>query len=590
MRMTTDPAPAVLAADDIAGLPLEEARRLAALRELGVLDTLPEPEFDAIVASAARACGVPMASISLIDRDRQWFKARIGIAAPETPREVAFCDHAIRTDRLMEVPDATRDERFAANPFVTGEPDVRFYAGAPIRLEDGSRVGTVCVIDRVPRALDQRQREILESLAAIVASMLDQRRRLLQVTGRLAESEQRQRRLYQASPAILHSIGPDGRILDVSDRWLALMGYRRDEVIGRLSSDFLSEASQRHARSVVLPEFFRTGRCERVEYQFVHRDGHLIDVLLTAELERDAQGNPLRSAAVLEDVSASKRLRAELDRTAAHLDAVVDNMPALAGYWDRDAVTRFVNRDFQAAVGLPTDRLIGCGLEQVVAAVDPVGYEAIAPRVAAVLGGRRQEFECALLTTSGLRQLRVTLVPAQPEDGRVDGFYGTFFDITGMKALELRQRESEQRYRLLLDHLPAGHALHAVIVDDAGRPVDYRFLAMNAAFAEMTGLDPAATVNARATEVFPQVATDPADWIGRFGRVALTGEPVRVQQQAASGRWWNVVAYRPAPGQFALIANEISHVRRLEHELERAQAQVRELRARLAEAAGTAGA
>ncbi|MGN6528175.1 MAG: PAS domain-containing protein [Burkholderiaceae bacterium] len=569
-------------ADDLTGLPPQEARRLEVLRELGVLDTLPEPVFDAIVASAARACGVPMATISLIDLNRQWFKARIGLEALETPREVAFCDHAIRSDHLMEVPDATRDERFAANPLVTGHPDVRFYAGAPIRLEDGSRVGTVCVIDRVPRALDDRQRETLESLAAIVASLLDQRRRLLQATGRLAESELRQRRLYQASPAILHSVGPDGRILDVSDRWLALMGYERDEVVGRLSSDFLSEASQRRARQVVLPEFFRTGRCDRVEYQFVHRDGHLIDVLLTARLERDDQGNPLRSAAVLEDVSASKRLQAELDRTAAHLDAVFDNMPALAGYWDGDAVTRFVNRDFQAAVGLPADRLVGCGLAQVVAAVDPVGYEAIAPRVAAVLDGRRQEFECALLTTSGLRQLRVTFVPAQPEDGRVGGFYGTFFDITGMKALELRQRESEHRYRLLFDHLASAHALHAVILDEAGKPVDYRFLAMNPAFAELTGLDPATTINARATEVFPHIATDPADWIGRFGRVALTGEPAHIEQQSASGRWWDMVVYRPAPGQFAVIAREVSHVKRLERELERAQAQVRELQARLA--------
>ena len=556
---------------------VDETRRLAALRELGVLDTSPEAAFDTITRTAAELCEVPIALISLVDAHRQWFKAGVGLPGlSETPRDVAFCDHAIRDASLFEVPDATLDARFADNPFVTGEPDIRFYAGAPIVMADGARIGTVCVIDRTARRLDDRQRTMLTSLAAIVGSMLVQRRQLLAATGKLAQSELRLRRLYEASPAILHSIGPDGRILDVSDRWLALLGYERHEVVGRLSSEFLSEASRERARVVVLPEFFRTGRCDRVEYQFVRRDGTLVDVLLSAVLERDEAGVGARSLAVLEDVTATKALQKELGRTHAHLDAVVDNMPALVGYWDRDAVTRFVNRDFQAAVGLPTDRLIGLRLGEILSAIDAVGYAALEPRIEAVLDGRRQEFEWAMLTTSGLRQLRVTLVPARPFDDEVDGFYGSWFDITGMKSLELRQHNSEQRYRLLFDHLTSGHALHAIEVDAAGTPVNYRFVAMNAAFSAMLGIDAASAIGARVTDVFPDVASDPADWIGRFGRVALGGEPVRFEQLGASGRWWDIVAYRPAPGQFAVIAQDISERKRL-------QAEVAALRARLGE-------
>jgi PAS domain-containing protein len=193
-----------------------------------------------------------------------------------------------------------------------------------------------------------------------------------------------------------------------------------------------------------------------------------------------------------------------------------------------------------------------------------------------VLGGRRQEFEWAMLTTSGLRQLRVTLVPAEPFDGHADGFYGTWFDITGMKSLELRQRNSEQRYQLLFDHLCSGHALHAIEVDEAGTPANYRFLAMNAAFSEMLGIDASMAVGARVTDVFPNIVNDPADWIGRFGRVALTGQPARFEQLEATGRWWDIVAYRPAQGQFAVIAQDISERKRLE-------AEVAELQARLAE-------
>ena len=555
---------------------VDEARRLAALRELGVLDTLPEPAFDTITRTAAQLCGVPIALISLIDAQRQWFKSSIGLpGVVETPRDVAFCDHAIHDAALFEVPDAALDERFAANPLVTGDPGIRFYAGAPIVLPTGERIGTVCVIDRAPRRLDDHQRAMLQSLAAIVGAMLAQRRQLLAATSRLAESELRVRRLYEATPAILHSIGADGRILDVSDHWLALMGYERGEVVGRPSADFLTPASQAHARDVVLPGFFRNGRCDRVEYQFVRRDGSTVDVLLSATLERDASGATARSLAVLEDVTATKLLKKELDRTHAHLDAVVDNMPALAGYWDRDAVTRFANRDFQAAVGLPTDRLIGHRLGEILRSIDPVGYAALEPRIDAVLQGRRQEFEWAMLTTSGLRQLRVTLVPARPFDDDVDGFYGTWFDITGMKSLELRQRNSEQRYRLLFDNLPSGHALHTIEVDEAGTPVNYRFLAMNTAFSAMLGVDAAIAVGSRVSDVFPTVKSDPADWIGRFGRVALTGEPARFEQLGASGRWWDIVAYRPVQGQFAVIAQDITERKRLE-------AEVADLRARLA--------
>ncbi len=554
---------------------IDETRRLAALRELGVLDTSPEAAFDTITRTAAQLCGVPIALISLIDAQRQWFKSNLGLpGVTETPRDVAFCDHVIRDGALLEVPDATLDERFAANPLVTGEPDIRFYAGAPITLPGGERIGTVCVIDRTPHQLDEHQRTMLQSLAAIVSAMLTQRRQLLAATSQLAESEQRVRRLYEATPAILHSIGADGRVLNVSDRWLALLGYERHEVVGRASSDFLTPASQAHARDVVLPAFFRNGFCDRVEYQFVRRDGSVVDVLLSALLERDESGNTARSLAVLEDVTATKALQKELGRTHAHLDAVVDNMPALVGYWDRGAVTRFVNRDFQSAVGLPTDRLIGHRLGEIFSAIDALGYASLEPHIEAVLGGRRQEFEWAMLTTSGLRQLRVTLVPARPFEDEPDGFYGTWFDITGMKALELRQRNSEQRYRQLFDHLASGHALHTIEVDEHGTPVNYRFVAMNAAFCEMLGIDASTALGARATDVFPALASDPADWIGRFGRVALTGEPLRFEQRGASGRWWDVVAYCPGQGQFAVIAQDVSERKRLE-------AEVTQLRARL---------
>ncbi|MEO7105952.1 MAG: histidine kinase dimerization/phospho-acceptor domain-containing protein, partial [Rhodoferax sp.] len=161
----------------LAELPATEIDRLAALHRLDILDSGPEEEFDALIKVASLVCGVPISLISLVDSERQWFKANLGLpGVSETSRDIAFCAHAILDDKLFEVPDATRDARFADNPLVTEAPDIRFYAGAPIVMGDGSRIGTLCVIDREPRKLNATQREIVNNLAMAAAHALEGRR------------------------------------------------------------------------------------------------------------------------------------------------------------------------------------------------------------------------------------------------------------------------------------------------------------------------------------------------------------------------------------------------------------------------------
>ena len=124
---------------------------------------------------ASLVCGTPIAVVSLVDAERQWFKARLGIEGTETQREVAFCAHAIHSPEVMEVPNATEDTRFARNPLVTGHPDIRFYAGAPIITTSGHSLGTLCVIDRIPRTLTAEQRTILISLSHVARALLELR-------------------------------------------------------------------------------------------------------------------------------------------------------------------------------------------------------------------------------------------------------------------------------------------------------------------------------------------------------------------------------------------------------------------------------
>ena len=162
------PRPPMLAAP----IPANDKERLAALRALLILDTPPEERYDRIVRFAAEEFGVPIALLSLVDENRQWFKARVGIDACETQRDISFCGHAIVQPDIFVIPDARQDPRFADNPVVTGEPRVIFYAGAPLLEPSGHAIGTLCLIDHEPRTLDATELAILASLRDLLQEEL----------------------------------------------------------------------------------------------------------------------------------------------------------------------------------------------------------------------------------------------------------------------------------------------------------------------------------------------------------------------------------------------------------------------------------
>ena len=168
---------------------VNETARLTALRRYRILDTEPERNFDDLALLASYICGTPMALITLIDADRQWFKSRVGITVTETSRAVSFCTHAIEHRDLFIVPDARQDARFRDNPFVVGAPEIRFYAGAPLVTPDGHALGTLCVLDRVARTLTREQLEALSALCRQAEGQLELRRNLAELQQALAERD-----------------------------------------------------------------------------------------------------------------------------------------------------------------------------------------------------------------------------------------------------------------------------------------------------------------------------------------------------------------------------------------------------------------
>ena len=194
----------------------DESARLAALGRYRILDTEPERAFDDLTLLASKICETPIALISLIDADRQWMKSRVGLSVSETARSVSFCAHAIRQPDTLIVEDALEDTRFRDNPFVTGEPHIRFYAGAPLVTPDGHAVGTLCVIDQVARTLTPSQQEALEALRRQAQAQLELRASLIELKEALAErdrAEAEQLKLVEDLRASLERVGKLGALL-----------------------------------------------------------------------------------------------------------------------------------------------------------------------------------------------------------------------------------------------------------------------------------------------------------------------------------------------------------------------------------------
>ena len=304
----------------------KEDARLAALDSYDVLDTEPEQVFDDLTGLAAQICSTPIAAISLVDRNRQWFKSRVGISVSETLREHGFCPHAIAGEDLFIVQNAAADSRFSGNPFVAGEPHIRFYAGAPLISRNGEALGTLCVVDYVERDLSEQQKDALRSLGRQAMSQFDLRREIAErarTERRLRESEHRYHQLVDLSPdaIFVHSAG---KIVYANPAAAQMLGAGAPErLIGRSILDFVP-ADYKQFIAERVARVSGGDFAPPVEEKFLRLDGTVVDVEVTG-IPLVYEGEPAVQA-IAHDITERKRAERAVKASEARYRLLFERM------------------------------------------------------------------------------------------------------------------------------------------------------------------------------------------------------------------------------------------------------------------------
>jgi diguanylate cyclase (GGDEF)-like protein/PAS domain S-box-containing protein len=456
-----------------APLPLDEEARLDALRRLGVLDTPDEERFDRLVRLAAAALDMPIALVSLVDERRQWFKARVGLAVRETPREMAFCGHAIlQPSETLVVADTWSDPRFADNPLVVGDPSIRFYAGRVMCDAGGQALGTLCVIDRRPREFDAHHDQVLTDLAHLVERELNVTDRD-EVVVALERSERSKAILLDTLAEGLVVQDRDGRIVEWNRAATRLLGLSDDELGARTSIDprwraVRADGSPWPGDTHPAMEALGTGAPVCDQTMGVHRsDGSLVWLRVNSRPIRDRGGNVTSVLTVFADIAAEFDSARASETMALRLRQAVDSSGIGTALLAADGTTLFVNQAYSNIIGVPHSQILGRPPTVWIHPADPQcgarDFASISEQPSGLIAS-----EIRLVDDEGAqRWVRANLTRLVDDSSHVsngDRFVLQFEDVSEQRQLRLALAQSEEISRASLDALEQG----VVLADPTG--------------------------------------------------------------------------------------------------------------------------
>ena len=428
-------------------IPANESDRLVALDRYKILDTLPEQVYDDLTQLAADICETPIALISLVDKDRQWFKSRVGVDATETPRDISFCGHAVAESAILNVPDASLDPRFADNPLVAQDPNIRFYAGVPLITDDNFALGTLCVIDRQPRDLTEQQIRQLEALSRLVISQLELR--LKEDSSRLLAS------VVESSSDAIITKSLDGIITSWNPAAERLFGYSEAEAIGNPVStlfppDRLEEEPQ------ILARLMRRERIEHFETARISKEGKSIAVMATISPLVNDVGEVVGASKILRDISDRKASELQLSEVSMLKQAILDSASFAIISTDLQGIIQSFNVAAERMLGYAASEVVGKtnpaifhDLDEVVSQAKhlsqelerdiEVGFEVFAAKARL---GHVYEREWTYICKDGSKfPVMLTITAIRTVQGEITGFMGIAQDITAEKKSEKRVKD-----------------------------------------------------------------------------------------------------------------------------------------------------